>query len=227
MNLMAVVIYNNRGGIQNKLEEQLTAEKIPLLSFTIHPFSWRLRTIATMEIASRYPDHTLIFLDAWDTLFPGNREELELLPIDEGVTFAAQKFCWPDDTRQAEYEAFQPKDIGPWRYINSNPMAGRGEEIWAALKWGWQQWPIKTNTNSTVEYDVDERFLTHLYLSEGRDKFNIKLDTKCELNHTFLASVPGDLYLNEGRIINLIHGTFPQFFHANGRSDIPGGLLCD
>ena len=225
MNLMAVVIYSIRGGVQDKLEAKLVSEKIPLLSLTIPDFSWRRRTMASMRIAHHYRDNTLIFLDAWDTLMLGTREELEALPLDEGVTFAAQKFCWPDDTQEPQYKAIQPEDVGPWRFINSNPMAGLGSSISEALEWGWGKFPIKTNTNLCEAYDVDERFLANLYLSEAREKFNIKLDTHCELNQTYLASIPGDLWLENDRVTNLIHKTKPIFFHANGRTNIPEELL--
>lgn len=225
MNLMAVVIYSTRGGVQDKLEAKLASEKIPLLSLTIPDFSWRRRTMASMRIAHHYRDNTLIFLDAWDTLMLGTREELEALPLDEGVTFAAQKFCWPDDTQEPQYKAIQPEDVGPWRFINSNPMAGLGSSISEALEWGWGKFPIKTNTNLCEAYDVDERFLANLYLSEAREKFNIKLDTRCELNQTYLASIPGDLWLENDRVTNLIHKTKPIFFHANGRTNIPEELL--
>ena len=221
MNLLAVMIYSNRGGQQNRLERQLADQKIPLLQYTIPDFSWRRRTLASLDIARNYPDRVLLFLDAWDTLLLGTREEIEALPLDEGVTFAAQKFCWPDEAREPEY----PKHNSPWRFINSNPMVGRGESIAAALSWGWERFPLTGDTNSCEDYDVDERFLTNLYLSEARCKFNIKLDTKCELNQIFLASVPGDLWLENGRLFNMIHGTCPIFVHFNGHTNIPEGLL--
>jgi hypothetical protein len=227
MNLMGVVIYSHRSGLQDRLEQRFVEEEIPLLSVTLPKFSWRRRTLLSADIAMRYPEHTLIFLDAWDTMMLGSREELETLPLDEGVTFAAQKFCWPDHTQSSQYDEIQDfETIGPWRFINSNPMAGLGRNIAAAIEWGWERFPIKTNTNSTEEYDVDERFLANLYLSEAREKFNIKLDNRCELNQMFLASVPHDLWLEDGRITNLIHRTKPIFVHFNGRSKPPEALLC-
>jgi hypothetical protein len=200
-------------------------EKIPLIQHSIVDFSWRRRIIESMVISSMYLNDTLIFLDAWDVMFLGTKKDLLALNLHEGVTFAAQKTCWPDKTREPEYDAIQDNP-GPWRFINSNPMAGLGKNIYSALEYGWLRHPIKTNTNSVEEYDVDERFLTNLYLSEAREKFNIKLDTRCELNQTYLASVPGDLWYESGRITNMIHKTKPVFVHFNGRSEPPGILLC-
>lgn len=223
--LRGVVVYGHRAGHQDLLEKRFFQERIPLISHSIVDFSWRRRMLESRDIALAYPEDTLIFLDAWDTLFLGSREELEALPLDEGITFAAQKFCWPDHTREAEYDAIQPRDVGPWRFINSNPMVGKGWMIGGAIEWGWQRFPIKTNTNSCEEYDVDERFLTNLYLSEARERWNIKLDTRCELNQMFLASVPGDLWMENGRITNLVHKTKPVFVHFNGHTNVPEGLL--
>jgi len=225
MNLMGVVIYSTRGGLQDRLEAKFASERIPFLSYTIPDFSWRRRTMASMDIASHYPDRTLIFLDAWDVLFLGGRDELKALPLDQGITFAAQKFCWPDAKQQPQYDAIQPEDVGPWRFINSNPMVGLGSTIKECLSWGWERFPIKTNTNLCDEHDVDERFLANLYLSEARDMFGMKIDTRCELNQTYLASIPKDLWLEDGRITNKIHNTKPIFVHFNGRTNPPEGLL--
>jgi hypothetical protein len=221
--IKVVMVYGQRGGLQDKLEAKLVKERIPVIQHSIVDFSWRRRMLESVKIAWDNPEHLLLFLDAWDVMMLGSRDELEALApeLEDGVTFAAQKTCWPDHTREKEY----PKANSPWRFINSNPMAGLGRNIATALEWGWARWPIKTNTNSVEEYDVDERFLTNLYLSEGRERFNIKLDTECRLNQTYLASVPGDLWMADGRITNLIHGTKPIFVHFNGRSEPPEALL--
>jgi len=234
--IRGVLVYGERGGLQDRLEKRFYEERIPLIQHTIVDFSWKRRLEATMEIADFYSQDTLIFLDAWDTMFLGDSMELHGLHLDDGVTFAAQKFCWPDKSREDEYDDIQglcrfkgapviPDGIGPWRFLCSNPMAGLGQRIADALYWGWSRFPMKTNTNSTEEYDVDERFHTNLYLSEARKMFNIKLDTQCRMNQNFLASVPGDLWLEDGRITNVIHGTKPVFVHFNGRSEVPEELL--
>lgn len=222
--IRGVLVYGQRGGLQDRLEQKFFEEKIPLIQHSIVDFSWRRRILESIQIAHRYPDDILIFLDAWDVMFLGSKKELEALPLSEGVTFAAQKTCWPDRTREPEYDAIQ-NNPGPWRFINSNPMAGLGRNIYDALTWGWTRFPIKTNTNSVEEYDVDERFLTNLYLSGAREKFGIRLDTRCELNQTYLASIPGDLFCEGGRLINMIHKTKPIFVHFNGRVQPPEILL--
>ena len=227
--IKAVMIYGFRNGMQDRLERKLFDQEIPVISHSIQKFGWKARVLESLKIAKDNPDDILIFLDAWDMLMLGTRQELETLSLDEGITFAAQKFCYPHENRKPEYDAIQPKDVGQWRFINSNPMAGLGRNIAAAIEWGWERFPIKYNTNVTHMYfdNIDERFLTDLYLSEARDKFNIKLDTRCQLNQIFLASIEGDLWLDAGkrRVFNVPHETYPVFIHFNGHSNPPEALL--
>ncbi len=226
--MMAVLLYSKRGGVLNQLELQFQREEIPVLSLTIPKFGWKARLLAWMDISSRYPDEFLMFIDPWDTLFLGTKEELLGLRHiwEHGVTFAAEKHCWPDKSRAPEYDAFQT-DPGPWRYLNSAPLVGWGKDIFEAINYGWERFPLATNTNIVEAYDVDERFLTNLYLSEAREKYNIKIDNRCELNQIFLDSWPDQLYLHGGRIYNCVWGTKPIFFHANGKTQIPPDLVED
>lgn len=227
MNIMAVMIYSRRGGVQDRIESKLADEKIPLLQLTDPEFGWKKRVLHTIDIARAHPCTFLIFLDAWDMLMLGTKEELlEIKGITEGITFSAQKFCWPDGSRRAEYDAKQTEAErnSAWRFINSSPMVGMGHNIATALSWGWERFPMQWNTNSCEEYWVDERFFTDLYLKAPAE-MNIKIDTRCELNQNLLASVPYDLYMHRGRIYNLKHMTEPIFLHANGRTEIPPGLL--
>jgi len=226
MKMMGVVIYSQRGGLQDRLEQRFYEERIPFLSQAIVDFSWKRRIDESIEIALCHPDTFLIFLDAWDTMFLGTRKEIEAISLTDYVTFAAQKYCWPDETRKTEYDAIQ-ENPGPWRYINSNPMAGKGWMIASALLYGRNHFPLAHHTNDVTKYDVDERLLTSLYLSEARERYNIRLDTNCELNQTFLGSHPGELWLEDGRVRNTIHNTKPVFVHFNGRTNPPEALLCN
>lgn len=224
MNIKAVLIYSHRAGFQVQLERQLMMQHIPIIDFVDHEFSWRRRMMMNMEIAAQNPDDLLVFLDAWDTLLLGTRQEIADLRLDKGVTFAAQKLCWPDFSLEGAYAKKNPRERSPWKYINSNPMAGLGKNIYKALDWGWKRFPLKTDTNVMQAYDVCERFLGQLYLKAPK-KFDLKLDTECRLSQVYRKSLPGDLYLDDDRIINMIHRTKPVFLHANGRTVVPEELL--
>ena len=224
MNIKAVLIYSYRAGFQNQLEHQLMMQHIPIIDFVDPDFSWRRRMMMNMEIAAQNPDDLLVFLDAWDTLLLGTRQEIADLRLDKGVTFAAQKLCWPDFSLEGAYSKKSPRERSPWKYINSNPMAGLGKNVFKALDWGWKRFPLKTDTNLMSEPDVCEKFLAQLYLKAPK-KFDLKLDTECRLSQVFRKSLPGDLYLDDDRIINMVHRTKPIFLHANGRTVVPEELI--
>ena len=224
MNVKAVLIYSHIAGHQKQLEHQLMMQGIPIIDFVDPDFSWRRRMMMNMEIAAQNPEDLLLFLDAWDTLLLGTREEIFNLRLDKGVTFAAQKLCWPDFSLEGAYKKKNPREGSPWRYINSNPMAGLGKNVYRALDWGWKRFPLKTDTVMMQAEDVCERFLAKLYLRAPR-RFGLKLDTECRMSQVYRKSLPGDLYLDGDRIINMIHRTKPIFLHANGRTIVPEELL--
>jgi hypothetical protein len=224
MNLIAVMVYSHKAGFQEQLERQLSEQEISFIGWQDHDFSWRRRLLLSRDIAKDCPGELLIFLDAWDTLLLGTKQEILDLHLEKGITFAAGKLCWPDFSRQEEYEKKDGHVKSPWRYINSNPMAGLGKNIAEAIDWGWKRFPLKEDTKLIQAQDVCERFLTDLYLKAGK-KFDIKLDTECRLNQLYRKSVPGDLYLQGNRIVNLVHRTQPIFLHANGRTVVPPELL--
>lgn len=228
MEIKAVLIYSHKAGFQEQLERQLTEQNIPIIHFRDALFSWKKRMVRNMMIAEENPDDVLVFLDAWDTLFLGEKSELVKFNkrhVGDGIVFAAGKLCWPDSLRASEYKKKNPAERSPWRYINSNPMMGLGRNIHKALNWGWKRFPLKEDTVLIQAHDVCERFLTDLYLKSPR-RFGLKLDTECRLSQIYRKSLPGDLFLtDEKRIINMHHRTQPIFLHANGRTVVPEELL--
>ena len=216
MEPLVVYVYSYSAGYQPDLEKQLDKAKVDRLPVQIDNFSWRTRALKTMDVAREHIDRVLIFVDAWDTLFLGSKEELMALRLDDGITLAASKVCWPDVDRYTDYnkkQAFQT--ISAWRYVNSNPMAGLGRNIAEAMEWCWERWPIKGDSCDvkTADGEVCERFFTHAYLDSP---FKIKVDTMCRLNQIWLCSTPGDLYLSGNRIYNCMTGSSPVFLHMNG-----------
>ena len=225
MEVKAVLIYSHKAGFQRQLESELKEAGIDLIGDEMFDFSWRRRMIRNKEIAKEFPDDLLIFLDAWDTLLLGTKQEILDLNLHEGVTFAAGKICWPDRDRESDYKRRNPYEKSPWRYINSNPMAGLGKNIYRAINWGWKKFPLKEDTVLIQAHDVCERFLTELYF-KAPGRFGLKLDTECRLAQLYRKSLPGDLYLTDDkRIVNMFHRTKPIFLHANGRTIVPDELI--
>jgi hypothetical protein len=189
-------------------------------------FTWRNRILKTMEIAAEHPHSTLFFIDAWDTLFLGEKWELEAGPWSDGITFAAQKRCWPDPLEMAWNVWWENKVSTRWRYLNSNPMVGKGSLIAEALDWGWRRFPLQGNASTTTDAsgDVCERFFTQLAFRAPKE-FGIRLDTQCALSHVTSESVPGELALGVGRVINTVTNTQPVFLHLNGKMQFDVSLL--
>ena len=217
MEVKAVLIYSHKACYQPQLERRFDEEGIPTIHYVDPGFSWIRRMEMTMKIAANNPDDLLIFPDAWDTFFLGTKEEILGLGLEDAITLPAGKMCWPDPSRASEY----PETKSEWKYINSNPLIGLGSRLSEALEWGWKRFPLRDDQ----EYVFEERFLTDLYFSRARKRFNIKLDTECRVTQLYERSKPKELYLHEGRIINMFHRTKPIFLHANGRTIVPEELL--
>lgn len=223
---LVVTICDRKGGYQDELERRLAEESLDYLCVFIEPFSWRLRALKTLEIAREYPDRPLVFVDAWDTLLLGSKKELVAwFECHEGVMLAASKKCWPDVERYLDYNVKQAgQPMSAWRYVNSNPMAGLGRNIAAAMEWTWERDPVVGDSADTREPDgnVCERFYTTMYLESP---FAVEVDSRCVLNQIFLCSTPGDLFVAERRIHNLKTGSRPIWLHLNGRIQFPLELL--
>ena len=214
--IKAVLVYSHALGFQDILLEQLDRGGVETLRRVVVPFSWKQKVLCVRDLATKHPDDVLIVLDTWDTSFLGTKQELLDLHLEEGITFAATGLCWP----KPELESFYPPSDSPWRFLNSTPMAGLGRNIKAAIDWGWNRFPIKGDTTRLWDSndDIDMRFWTDLYL-QGRDLFEIKLDTECRLAQTMCGLRDGQLFLDgpRKRAVNCVHGTEPIFLHANGQ----------
>jgi hypothetical protein len=171
----------------------------------------------TMKIAANNLDDLLIFPDSWDTFFLGTKKEILDLGLEDAITLPVGKLCWPDPLRAKEY----PETNSEWKYINSNPLIGVGLRLAKALEWGWSRFPLREDQ----AYVFEERFLTDLYFSRARKRFNIKLDTECRVTQLYEQSKPNELLLHDGRIINMYHRTRPIFLHANGKVVVPEELI--
>lgn len=233
---LIVLIYSHRADYQPLLEWQLKQAGLEQLHVVEPDFSWRKRQLVTRSVASEHPDRLLIFPDAWDTVLLGSKSELEALDLRGKVTIAGAKACWPDD-RQADYARkygaelvgdtlITEKWVSPWRYVNSNPLAGLGRDIERAITWGWERFPLVGDSSdvNVTSGEVCERFWTRLFL-DGPDWLNVHIDSMCQLNQTYLCNDHGDLEIANGRVRNLVTGSLPVFLHLNGHHLLPDGLI--
>ena len=189
---------------------------IPYIAEFDPDFSLRRRQLWMSDVGWKYPNDTLIFVDGWDTVLLGSLREFEKLKLEDGILVAGSKDCWPDPERESEYGYIKR----PWGFVQNSPVAGLGKNSARAIDWGWQRLPILEDSKYMMSAG-DARFWTNLYLNSP---FGIKIDSECRLCQIFYDTVPGELYMANRRVTNLVWGTKPLFLHANVRSVIPPAL---
>lgn len=171
-------------------------------------FTWAKTVEWQLEMTKKYLEETLIFVDAYDTLFVGDVDRLEDLISREGLVYCADKHCWPDESRASQYPDM-PKS--PWHYINGGVKVGYGHSIHNALQWGLGHSPIKPMVNGVDIYhqDNDQRLWTDIYL-QGYGA----LDSQCEIFQNLSDIKDSDFRMKRGRFYNTVTETYPQFLHA-------------
>lgn len=96
------------------------------------------------------------------------------------VLFAAEKFCWPDETLSTEY----PSNSRGEPYLNSGGIIGYANDIYAIVS------SSQINNN-----DDDQLFYTNIYLNEDlRKKHNIQLDHRTQIFQNLNGAI-GKVYL--------------------------------
>lgn len=161
-----------------------------------------------LAMATKCPNETLIIVDAYDTLFVGDADQLESMLEGEQLVYCASKVCWPDRDKESCYSG----DHSLWRYLNGSVMAGKGFTIRKAIEWGLEHAPIKPPVNDgrlIYHEDNDQRFWTDVYL-HGYGS----LDTNCEIFQNLACIKDEEFALVDGKFLNTVTATNPQFIHA-------------
>jgi len=179
-----------------------------------------------LEMSQRYPADQIVFVDAYDMLFVGEKDELQdilnaselIFPTDAGPA------PWPYEHYE---ESFTKRRhvTSKWRYVNGSGPAGYGWAISKAIKYGFLHYAFK-------ERNFDQGFWANVYLDGWGE-----LDQGCQLTqnifmhpaywNSYMVTKPGDTGVRNGRYYNFITGSRPQFIHAMGGSwdEIPKELI--
>jgi len=212
MNELKVIIRcSRRDGLLAQFEEQLATAGVEFITEVtgqtppnsgVGSLGSKIDFMRVM--AHRFKDYQrLAFIDAWDMLFYGTKEELlSKIPAD-GVLFAAERNCWPD-----AYLADHYKGDTPWRFFNGGATFGSPQAI---LAWctAVEELPIY-NQNF-----IDQQLLNLLLLNESPLAL---IDRQTELVYCAVKE-KGELQFKDSRPWNSLTGTFPNFIHFNGGSD--------
>lgn len=166
-------------------------------------FGYRLRQVYGAARALR---GTVLYVDAFDVVLAGSREEILSRYQSFGSPWVvnAETNCWPDLSRAVEY----PDTLSRYRYLNAGAWIGEAEYIAEQLAAaGADRVPDDLN---------DQRFLTDLFLS---DPSRLTLDTGCRLFQT-LYRAGDDLHQADGVWRNLDTDSAPLIFHGNGGAEM-------
>jgi len=177
------------------------------------PWRW-LRTVEwELELVTAHPNDHFIFVDTFDYLFVGERDEVAKILLQQDILFScdAGDKPYPTTILPSSYDERQPWDDVPpwqskWRWINGVGPCGKGKAIYEAIRYGQIHFKVSDS-------ETDQTFWTHVYL----DGFGVA-DTTCKLTQTLLYAEEGDLGIKDGRFHNFVTHSNPQFIHALGRT---------
>jgi hypothetical protein len=207
------------------LERSLYAKGVPFF-FTMESLAWNWnRKIQwELETVEAHPDDTFVFIDALDFLFVGERDELERVVSSCPLLFACDcgsaPFPNPD---LAEWYAKRRPKLTDWCWLNGCGPAGNGKAIAEAIHFGMEHFP------PVKRLDTDQLFWSKVYLSGYGvlDQFCLLTQALYDMDQTDNCWITPHLGHKDGRVVNLLTGSKPQFLHASGQSwnAIPAELI--
>jgi hypothetical protein len=222
--LLVAYAADRESGYQGALSRGLKSKGIPQLYERMRPFSWRRKVLWELSVAEQYPDTLIAFIDAWDTVFVGEKDELEKLLSGGYVILPSDRVCWPHEEKASLFDKRLSYKHSPWRYVNGSGPAGLGRDIANVIKSGWEKYPI-TYDGIDHSQDIDQRFWTDVFL----DDLRCELDVHCAFTTTLhkekmLPIDNRDYSIVDGRFLNHTTGKKSLFVHGNARLPLPKGL---
>lgn len=152
----------------------------------------------------------LVFSDAFDVLFYGTADEVFHKIPDNHVLCAAERNCYPDPSLALAIDGHTP-----WRFANGGLCAGPPH---AFLSWVRE---IENHPRYNPQ-GLNQGFLN--LLLAGRSHL-VSLDSWTKLFYCMYQD-RGEFDWHEGKPINKLCGTTPNFIHFNGKSFHPGILAA-
>ena len=201
-----------RAGLLPLYEKQLAAAGIPLMLNVTgqnrqQNEMWSMEASLSLwrRVAEKHGDcKYLVLTDAWDVLFYGTCDEVVSKIPDKGILLAAERNCFPD-----AYLANEFPGETPWRYVNGGISAGRPEE--------YMRWCDAIERDpSYLSGMMNQQWLNHCRLRNS--EITSKLDDKTELVYCMCLE-SGEMQPANGRPVNALTGTTPNFIHFNGKTD--------
>lgn len=144
----------------------------------------------------------MIFTDCYDVVVLAEEDEVMATYkkyFDGKIVFGAERFCWPDKNRAAQY----PSTPSSFKYLNSGLFMGPTRLIQDLLD------------NAAISpTDDDQRFYTTLFLKQSQP---IVLDYEGHIFQNLAGTQASEFSQTaDGRIANNKNGHLPGFLHGNG-----------
>jgi len=171
-------------------------------------FLWENRVKWQFSLALAHPTDHFVFTDAYDVLFVGTKDELADSVMPHDLIFTSDRMNddgdpWPRPRMRKFYDA-RRKAKSPWRFLNGSGPIGTGESIAKAIRAGQE-------LSEFPENGTDQAFWTQVYLSGWGE-----LDQDCKISQALWNMKDGEFGVKDGRFLNLVTGSKPQFIHATG-----------
>lgn len=209
------------------LEKSLIRKGI-YFGLTVEARKWHVRNKIEwkLEMSQKYSSDQIVFVDAYDMLFVGEKDELQKILNTSALLFPtdAGPAPWPYEYYEDDFNK-RRKAASKWRYVNGSGPAGLGSEIAKSIRYGFLHYAFK-------ERNFDQAFWANIYLDGWG-----QLDQACQLTQNIfmhparwsrsVATQSRDTGVRNGRYYNFVTGSRPQFIHAMGGSwdQIPKELI--
>ena len=165
------------------------------------------KQIAAYEYAKKSDCTHLFIVDAYDVFVLGTMTDaLNRIPDKDIVLFNAESQVWPYSEWKSEY----PITGSKWNYLNGG-AAFVAVDRFCRL---FEENPISHTDNDQVN-------LARIFLDK-RDRYNMKLDTNCDVFQSIAFEDPDDFYYDHSdkKLTNLKTSTQPIVIHGNGGTDM-------
>ncbi len=147
-------------------------------------------------------DCTHLFIaDAYDVVVLSDMAEaLDKIYDKNSILLNAERNAWPFE----QWALLYPEVKSSWKYLNGGVAFVEVKKFIEMF----EENPIQHSDNDQVN-------LAKVYLT-NRDKYNMQLDTNCNVFQTLCGTTWDDFTFEGDRVINRETGTKPVFFHFNG-----------
>ena len=145
----------------------------------------------------------ILYTDCFDTIaFAGPDEVINKFPNFKRMLISGEKACYPHPERAKDY----PEMLHPWKFVNGG---------------GWMV-EIQYFKELTVKENLTLQSHDQVWLMEAflRNQDDIWIDNECHIFQPIAHSHQWEWIKQGNRWANRAIGSFPIFFHGNGRTEM-------